>query len=160
MSPFSAVVAKSLFAEIDDIIEARAKAAELFQNALENECAIAKPVTIPQYASRVSWYSYKPKLKKLKLEQVSANAGPLKWGAFGYPAISEHAFWKKSTNYFPFSSMPMFRKEGEFPGLREYTNNRVTLNLPNVSIDYWTPETIRFWTEKLILKANDQMVSA
>lgn len=150
MSPFSAVVAKNLLPEIDQLIAARAKAVEIFTEALSSQSSVAYPVEIPSYVSKVSWYSYKPQLKAGSLASLMEQGGLTRWGAFGYPTIAEHGFWKKSTDCFPFCSLEQPRVSGSLLGLSDYLKDRVTLNLPNVSSDYWTEENRSIWAREFL----------
>jgi dTDP-4-amino-4,6-dideoxygalactose transaminase len=140
MSPFSGVVAKCLFERADEIVEARAKHATEFAEML-TETGLVTPPKIPQYATFVSAYGFKPAIaESISLDKlVDGNTSGLwRFSRFSYDAIAGNPFWTKPSAHYPFSLGIKPRHNGEFSGYAAYLKGRVSLAVPTVGGDYWS----------------------
>lgn len=153
MSPFSGVVARTLFEQVDSIVAARAAHAQTFDELLGE---LPKHFTVPQrpgYVKTVSAYGYKPALKPggVSLEQLMAgnSLGLWKFSAFSYDDIRASPFWRKSRAHYPFCQQITPKAATEFPGYDEYIRGRISLSVPTVGKDYWTKETVQTWRSAL-----------
>jgi hypothetical protein len=148
MSPFSAIAANNLLARCASFVEDRQAAVNVLVDILKDHPTKFELVEIPEYANQISWYSYKLRLLDTDLEALKSKKY-WKFSSFGYPAIADHEYWIKSSDYFPFCSniKPIIRHE--LTGHNQYLPNRVTLNIPTVPASYWTVSNIAKWREAL-----------
>lgn len=153
MSPFSAVVARSLFPGIDEIVKSRASHARTFNKILSGLPTYFSPPFVPEYATKISAYGYKPVLTdKVSLEKLALanNRGLWRFSSFSYDHILQSPFWRKSRSHYPFTLQIHPKTPVKFPGYLEYTNGRVSVSVPTVGSDYWTHETTIKWQQSLI----------
>jgi dTDP-4-amino-4,6-dideoxygalactose transaminase/ADP-ribose pyrophosphatase YjhB (NUDIX family) len=148
MSPFAAVTAKYLLSGFDRVMAAKQRSVEVLTGILAQYPEYFELVELPEYASDISWYSYKLVLKEVVLEKLKA-AKLWKFSDFGYPAIADSVYWQKDTAYYPFCLNIKPRVAHDLPNMETYTAGRVTLNIPTVSSDYWTSERICEWKQAL-----------
>jgi len=158
MSPFSAVVARCLFNQVDEIVSSRATHATVFNKILSGLPSYFIPPFIPEYAKTVSAYGYKPALSdKIALEKLALgnNHGLWKFSRFSYDHILSSPFWRKSRSHYPFALQIYPRTPVEFPGYAEYSRGRVSLAVPTIGGDYWTQEIIDKWQQSLVEAVNN-----
>jgi len=148
MSPFSAVTARNLIDIVPRFINDRKRAVEVISGILSDYPEAFRLFEVPEYATEISWYSYKVELIHTSLEKLKGSK-LWKFSSLGYPAIGDHVFWSKDADRFPFSQgvHPVIRHE--LPGHQAYLANRVTLNIPTVPASYWNDDTISKWRQEL-----------
>lgn len=150
MSPFSAVVAKSIFPEIDKILDKKRQNLKILVDLITSNTQKIQLQKIPSYTDfdDISWYSYKPTLSGTTLEELK-KLSLWKFGDFGYSPIASHKYWDKDPNYFPFSNN--LKPVVKFPLIShdKYMANRISLNIPSIDSEYWTPQTLEKWAKEL-----------
>lgn len=151
MNPFAAVVVKNFLrvGEIENIISDRNVAIANLAKILSRHPNKFELVQLPGYTEfgDISWYSYKFR-SKVPLDKLHRTK-LWKFSDFGYAPIADHQYWKKDANYYPFCLNISPRVDHDLKGMCEYMKNRVTLNVPTVSADYWTEEKVDKWIEDL-----------
>lgn len=150
INPFGALIVKNLMPKVDDFLHDKRVAIEKLTSILAKHTDKFELVKLPEYVntSAISWYSYKLKLKNITLAELK-DKKLWKFSDFGYPAISDHLYWNKDKNYFPFCLGIKPEVRGELPGQKAYLENRVTLNIPTVKASYWTDEKLSEWERAL-----------
>lgn len=148
ISPFGALTAKNLLPKLDTFISDKQLAVEVLSGLLSKHDDRFELPKIPNYASNISWYSYKLALKNTTLDRLKPQR-LWKFSDLGYPAIGSHKYWAKDQNYFPFCFGIKPETRYPLPGHDAYLKNRVTLNIPTVSATYWTDAKIREWEQAL-----------
>jgi perosamine synthetase len=148
MNPFAAVTAKNLRSQNSNSINDRRVAVDTLVSILKEHPEKFELVSIPSYASDISWYSYKLKLLNIQLDELK-NRKLWKFSTFGYPAIADHQYWDKSADYYPFCLGIKPVSTRPLPGHEAYLDSRVTLNIPTVKASYWTAERIQEWKDDL-----------
>ncbi|TVQ44253.1 MAG: aminotransferase class V-fold PLP-dependent enzyme [Gloeocapsa sp. DLM2.Bin57] len=157
MSPFSAIVASYLFDQVDEIVTSRATHAKIFDRILSDLSTYFSPPFVPNYSKEVSAYSYKPVLReKITLEKLilDNNQGLWKFNSFSYDHILASPFWRKSRAHYPFALQIYPKTPVDFPNYVEYIKGRVSISIPTVGKDYWSPENIDKWRDSLIKTIN------
>ncbi|MEW5757529.1 MAG: aminotransferase class V-fold PLP-dependent enzyme [Pseudomonadota bacterium] len=152
MSPFSAVVAKQLLIESDKIVQDRAAQSSAFDKILAGLPEHISAPAIPTYAKFVSPYGYKPVVTSRVTREhlVKANSfGLWRFGSFSYGHILQDVFWKKDSNYYPFSQMIQPKASEKYPGYEKYISGRVSLSVPTVEASYWSESMIDKWSQTL-----------
>ncbi|MEM1003399.1 MAG: aminotransferase class I/II-fold pyridoxal phosphate-dependent enzyme, partial [Bacteroidota bacterium] len=150
MSPFSAVAARNLLPKIDSIIQQRKDNLKVLTDIIRQHTDKIVLPEIPEYADfdSISWYSYKPVLQGVEFAKLK-ELDLWKFSAFGYSPIASHNYWLKDTNYFPFNYKIKPIMGTELVGHNQYLKNRIGLNIPTISSDYWSGETIEKWRKEL-----------
>lgn len=151
INPFGALTVKNLMPKIDSILEDKRAAVSALTSILSKHQDKFELVELPDFtdAANISWYSYKLKLKDITLDELKAKK-LWKFSDFGYPPITDHKYWDKDKNFFPFCLGIKPELRVELPGQETYLKDRVTLNIPTVSKEYWTQETIAEWEKALL----------
>lgn len=151
INPFGALTVKNLLPKIDTFLQDKRVAVDKLSTILAKHPDKFEIVQVPDFTNQdnISWYSYKLKLKNITLSELKSKK-LWKFSDFGYPPISEHHYWNKDKNYFPFSLGIKPETRVSLPGQNEYLKDRVTLNIPTVAASYWTPETIAEWEAALL----------
>ncbi len=147
MSPFSAVVAKSLYPKIDSILHDR----ERNVNAMIKILGQYAEIEIPKLNSeikKVSWYSLKIKATdELKSKLLNSKGKLWKFSELGYAPIATHVFWSKDYNCFPFTQniRPLIRCS--LKGTEEYLNGRLSVAIPSLDETYWKNSSTEWGSE-------------
>lgn len=159
INPFGAVTVKNLLPKVDGILEDRRVAVENLTSILAKHSDKFELVDIPEFVdvSKLSWYSYKLKLKNTTLGELKTKK-LWKFSDFGYPPIAEHSYWNKDTNYFPFCAGIKPKVRTDLSGQKLYLENRITLNIPTVPRSYWTEEVLETWEAALTETPNGHVV--
>lgn len=150
MNPFGAVILDSILEDSDEYIEDRLESIGHIESILSKCSSKIELPILPEYATRPSWYAYKPRLLEGSLDNLNISE-PWKLSSFGYPSISSHDYWNKDKNFYPFNLniQPIIRKG--LKGHQEYMRQRFTINIPTVPKAYWTQSVLQEW-EKVISK--------
>lgn len=150
ISPFGALTVKNLLPKIDDFLQDKRVAVEKLTGILAKHPERFELATLPDYvkSESLSWYAYKPKLKGVSLDALK-NKRLWKFSDFGYPTIAGHQYWEKDKDYFPFCLGIKPAVRTDLPGQDAYLQDRITLSIPTVRADYWTPERLEEWEREL-----------
>lgn len=148
ISPFGALTVKHILPDLDKAMADRQRSVMVLTDILATHPDVFDLVKLPEYATDISWYSYKLVLKRGTLAELKT-AKLWKFSEFGYPAIADSVYWQKDKAYFPFCLDIQPRLGGELPGYEAYVADRITLNIPTVTADYWTSERISQWEQDL-----------
>lgn len=151
IAPTAAVLAESLFENIDEIINTRSGSATQLIRMLAKYPHIFEVPKEPDYAKEISWYALRPKLytsiKKLKEAALGTR---WKFKKLSYPMIADHIFWNKNVEFYPFSSgITIANPNDSFPGADKYMEKRISVGVPNLSSNEWTHEEILAWEKEL-----------
>lgn len=150
MSPFSAVTARNIYSDIDEIIKNRRDNLKIVTDIISQNTDKIELPKLPEYTSfdDISWYSYKVKLNGVSLSDLK-QLKFWKFGDLGYSPIAGHNYWNKDKNFFPFNFgiKPILNTTLE--GHDKYMDSRVSLNTPTVDASYWTEQMIQAWTDEI-----------
>lgn len=147
MSPFSAVVAKSLYPKIDSILHDRERNVNAMIKILEQYSEIEIP-KLNSEIKKVSWYSLKIKATdELKYKLLNSKGKLWKFSELGYAPIATHVFWSKDYNCFPFTQniRPLIRCS--LKGTEEYLNGRLSVAIPSLDETYWKNSSTEWGSE-------------
>lgn len=147
MSPFSAVVAKSLYPKIDSILHDRERNVNAMIKILEQYSEIEIP-KLNSEIKKVSWYSLKIKATdELKSKLLNSKGKLWKFSELGYAPIATHVFWSKDYNCFPFTQniRPLIRCS--LKGTEEYLNGRLSVAIPSLDETYWKNSSTEWGSE-------------
>lgn len=150
MSPFSCIAAKCIFENAEDIVKRREKNVSELVDILKESSKIQSP-NIPDYATRVSPYGFKPRLINVSFDEATDyfQSTPWRLKRYSYGEIGSSKFWTKSRAYFPFCQNIRPRRTKFYTGFKEYMEGRISLGIPSVDSNYWNEETRSIWREPL-----------
>lgn len=150
ISPFGALIVKNVLPKVEAMLIDKQTTVEKLTAILAKHSDKFELVKIPTYTdvSKISWYSYKLKVKNTSLAELKAKK-LWKFSDFGYPPIADHIYWSKDPDFFPFCLDIKPAVRVELSGQREYLKDRVTLNIPTVPSSYWTDSVIAEWEAAL-----------
>lgn len=146
MSPFSAVAAKSLLSEWDQIVSDREFMVSELVSILNQRPDIFETPQIPKHVKRLAWYSLK--IRTRAPFDIKTKARLWKFGPLGYPTVAEHPFWNKIKNR-QFGDLSRPQSRGTYEGQTAYLENRISVQLPSYRRDEWTPQVRGMWEEDL-----------